>query len=92
MRLLAYVLKCLLLLILIGSSFMSALEIGGLLGSLAAGFLSDRAVAKVRLYHQYIYLYKNVILLFMTNHVFFRKFVYIIPFRSSCVFLKMCLN
>uniref|UniRef100_A0A8C2FTX3 Solute carrier family 37 member 4a n=1 Tax=Cyprinus carpio TaxID=7962 RepID=A0A8C2FTX3_CYPCA len=32
---------------LMGSSFMSALEIGGLLGSLAAGFLSDRAVAKV---------------------------------------------
>ncbi|KAI2656050.1 Glucose-6-phosphate exchanger SLC37A4 [Labeo rohita] len=31
---------------LMGSSFMSALEIGGLLGSLAAGFLSDRAVAK----------------------------------------------
>lgn len=31
---------------LMGSSFMSALEMGGLLGSLAAGFLSDRAVAK----------------------------------------------
>ncbi|XP_056613187.1 glucose-6-phosphate exchanger SLC37A4a [Triplophysa dalaica] len=31
---------------LMGSSFMSALEIGGLMGSLAAGFLSDRAVAK----------------------------------------------
>lgn len=26
---------------------MSALEVGGLLGSLAAGFLSDKAVAKV---------------------------------------------
>uniref|UniRef100_A0A8C1N2R5 Solute carrier family 37 member 4a n=1 Tax=Cyprinus carpio TaxID=7962 RepID=A0A8C1N2R5_CYPCA len=37
---------------LTGSSFMSAMEIGGLLGSLAAGFLSDRAVAKhgLRLY------------------------------------------
>ncbi|KAA0702347.1 Glucose-6-phosphate exchanger SLC37A4 [Triplophysa tibetana] len=33
-----------------GSSFMSALEIGGLMGSLAAGFLSDRAVAKASLY------------------------------------------
>lgn len=27
---------------------MSALEVGGLVGSLAAGFLSDRAVARVR--------------------------------------------
>lgn len=32
-----------------GSSYMSALEVGGLLGSLAAGFLSDKAVAKVSL-------------------------------------------
>ncbi|KAM6946352.1 glucose-6-phosphate exchanger SLC37A4a [Aplochiton taeniatus] len=31
---------------LIGSSYMSALEVGGLLGSLAAGYFSDRAVAK----------------------------------------------
>ncbi|XP_073339020.1 glucose-6-phosphate exchanger SLC37A4a isoform X2 [Pagrus major] len=31
---------------LVGSSYMSALEVGGLLGSLAAGFLSDKAVAK----------------------------------------------
>ncbi|XP_018604034.2 glucose-6-phosphate exchanger SLC37A4a isoform X1 [Scleropages formosus] len=31
---------------LMGSSYMSALEIGGLLGSLAAGYLSDRAVAQ----------------------------------------------
>ncbi|MFT7803389.1 glucose-6-phosphate exchanger SLC37A4 isoform X2 [Arapaima gigas] len=31
---------------LMGSSYMSALEIGGLLGSLAAGYLSDRAVAR----------------------------------------------
>ncbi len=85
MRRLGYGLKCILLLILTGSSFMSALEIGGLLGSLAAGFLSDRAVAKVRLYHQYIYLYK-IFILFMTNHVFFRKFVYILPFRNSCFF------
>jgi sugar phosphate permease len=30
-----------------GSSYMSALEVGGLVGSLAAGFLSDRAVARV---------------------------------------------
>lgn len=28
---------------------MSALEVGGLVGSLAAGFLSDRAVARVSL-------------------------------------------
>ncbi|CAG02852.1 unnamed protein product, partial [Tetraodon nigroviridis] len=34
---------------LTGSSYMSALEVGGLLGSLAAGFLSDRAVAQVGL-------------------------------------------
>lgn len=33
----------------VGSSYISALEVGGLLGSLAAGFLSDRAVAKVSL-------------------------------------------
>ncbi|KAL2096569.1 hypothetical protein ACEWY4_008717 [Coilia grayii] len=32
--------------VLMGSSFMSALEIGGLVGSIAAGYLSDRAVAK----------------------------------------------
>ncbi|AWO99420.1 putative glucose-6-phosphate translocase [Scophthalmus maximus] len=31
---------------LMGSSYMSALEVGGLCGSLAAGYLSDRAVAK----------------------------------------------
>lgn len=31
---------------LTGSSYMSALEVGGLVGSLAAGFLSDRAVAR----------------------------------------------
>lgn len=34
---------------LIGSSYMSALEIGGLIGSILAGFLSDRAVAKAGL-------------------------------------------
>ena len=31
----------------LGSSYMSALEIGGLVGSIAAGYLSDRAVARV---------------------------------------------
>ncbi|XP_067827065.1 glucose-6-phosphate exchanger SLC37A4-like isoform X2 [Heptranchias perlo] len=31
---------------LIGSSFMSVLEVGGLLGSITAGYLSDRAVAR----------------------------------------------
>ncbi|XP_032446343.1 glucose-6-phosphate exchanger SLC37A4a [Xiphophorus hellerii] len=31
---------------LMGSSYMSALEVGGLLGSLAAGYISDKAVAK----------------------------------------------
>ncbi|RLV93756.1 hypothetical protein DV515_00013396 [Chloebia gouldiae] len=34
---------------LVGSSYISALEIGGLVGSIAAGYLSDRAVAKVGL-------------------------------------------
>ncbi|XP_053547278.1 glucose-6-phosphate exchanger SLC37A4 isoform X2 [Bombina bombina] len=34
---------------LIGSSYMSALEVGGLFGSIAAGLLSDRAVARVGL-------------------------------------------
>ncbi|NWY68220.1 G6PT1 protein, partial [Erithacus rubecula] len=34
---------------LVGSSYMSALEIGGLVGSIAAGYLSDRAVAKAGL-------------------------------------------
>ncbi|XP_062393362.1 glucose-6-phosphate exchanger SLC37A4-like [Sardina pilchardus] len=32
--------------VLMGSSYMSALEVGGFIGSLAAGFLSDRAVAR----------------------------------------------
>ncbi|XP_060160154.1 glucose-6-phosphate exchanger SLC37A4 isoform X4 [Globicephala melas] len=32
-----------------GSSYMSALEVGGLVGSIAAGYLSDRAMAKARL-------------------------------------------
>ncbi|KAM3869578.1 glucose-6-phosphate exchanger SLC37A4-like [Diretmus argenteus] len=32
--------------VLMGSSYMSALEMGGLLGSLASGLLSDRAVAR----------------------------------------------
>uniref|UniRef100_A0A3B3RZ38 Solute carrier family 37 member 4 n=1 Tax=Paramormyrops kingsleyae TaxID=1676925 RepID=A0A3B3RZ38_9TELE len=31
---------------LIGSSFMSSLEVGGLVGSVAAGYLTDKAVAK----------------------------------------------
>ncbi|GCC23134.1 glucose-6-phosphate exchanger SLC37A4-like isoform X2 [Chiloscyllium punctatum] len=31
---------------LLGSSFMSALEVGGLLGSVAAGYFSDKAVAR----------------------------------------------
>ncbi|XP_052614020.1 glucose-6-phosphate exchanger SLC37A4 isoform X3 [Peromyscus californicus insignis] len=31
---------------LVGSSYMSALEVGGLVGSIAAGYLSDRAMAK----------------------------------------------
>ncbi|KAK7882922.1 hypothetical protein WMY93_029096 [Mugilogobius chulae] len=31
---------------LMGSSYISALEVGGLLGSLAAGYISDKAVAK----------------------------------------------
>ncbi|NWY06769.1 G6PT1 protein, partial [Nothoprocta ornata] len=35
--------------VLVGSSYISALEIGGLVGSVAAGYLSDRAVAKVGL-------------------------------------------
>ncbi|NXA56249.1 G6PT1 protein, partial [Nothocercus julius] len=35
--------------VLVGSSYISALEIGGLVGSIAAGYLSDRAVAKVGL-------------------------------------------
>ncbi|NXK51230.1 G6PT1 protein, partial [Chauna torquata] len=34
---------------LVGSSYMSALEIGGLVGSIAAGYLSDRAVARIGL-------------------------------------------
>ncbi|XP_061449479.1 glucose-6-phosphate exchanger SLC37A4 isoform X2 [Rhineura floridana] len=34
---------------LVGSSYMSALEIGGLVGSIAAGYLSDKAVARVGL-------------------------------------------
>ncbi|KAG7247641.1 hypothetical protein CRUP_030287 [Coryphaenoides rupestris] len=29
-----------------GSSYMSALEVGGFVGSLASGFISDRAVAR----------------------------------------------
>ncbi|XP_064433428.1 glucose-6-phosphate exchanger SLC37A4 isoform X3 [Mirounga angustirostris] len=35
--------------VLVGSSYMSALEVGGLIGSIAAGYLSDRAMAKARL-------------------------------------------
>ncbi|KAM8927370.1 glucose-6-phosphate exchanger SLC37A4 isoform 2-T2 [Pelodytes ibericus] len=34
---------------LIGSSYMSSLEVGGLVGSIAAGLLSDRAVARLGL-------------------------------------------
>ncbi|XP_077162741.1 glucose-6-phosphate exchanger SLC37A4 isoform X2 [Paroedura picta] len=34
---------------LVGSSYMSALEVGGLVGSIVAGYLSDRAVARVGL-------------------------------------------
>ncbi|XP_045432139.1 glucose-6-phosphate exchanger SLC37A4 isoform X1 [Pipistrellus kuhlii] len=33
---------------LVGSSYMSALEVGGLVGSIAAGYLSDQAMAKAR--------------------------------------------
>lgn len=38
---------------------MSALEVGGLLGSLAAGYISDKAVAKVRLTELYPFLRKT---------------------------------
>ncbi|XP_043935378.1 glucose-6-phosphate exchanger SLC37A4 [Protopterus annectens] len=34
---------------LMGSSYMSALEVGGLIGSIAAGYFSDKAVARVGL-------------------------------------------
>ncbi|XP_040141271.1 glucose-6-phosphate exchanger SLC37A4 isoform X4 [Ictidomys tridecemlineatus] len=34
---------------LVGSSYVSALEVGGLVGSIAAGYLSDRAMAKAGL-------------------------------------------
>nr|ADL09364.1 solute carrier family 37 member 4 variant 2 [Sus scrofa] len=34
---------------LVGSSYMSALEVGGLVGSIAAGYLSDRAMAEAGL-------------------------------------------
>lgn len=34
-------------LLLTGSTYMSALEVGGFVGSLASGFISDRAVARV---------------------------------------------
>ncbi|XP_029337781.1 glucose-6-phosphate exchanger SLC37A4 isoform X4 [Mus caroli] len=34
---------------LVGSSYISALEVGGLVGSIAAGYLSDRAMAKAGL-------------------------------------------
>lgn len=37
----------------LGSSYMSALEAGGLVGSLAAGYLSDKAVARVSLFFKY---------------------------------------
>ncbi len=57
---------------------MSALEIGGLLGSLAAGFLSDRAVAKVRLYHQYIYIYTKTLYYYSWQTMFSSENVFIL--------------
>lgn len=33
--------------LLAGSTYMSALEVGGFVGSLASGFITDRAVARV---------------------------------------------
>uniref|UniRef100_F7E430 Solute carrier family 37 member 4 n=1 Tax=Monodelphis domestica TaxID=13616 RepID=F7E430_MONDO len=43
----SWVYQC--LLSITGSSYMSALEVGGLVGSIAAGYLSDRSMAKVGL-------------------------------------------
>lgn len=37
-----------------GSTYMSALEVGGFVGSLASGFLTDRAVARVSRYQHSI--------------------------------------
>lgn len=47
--------------VFIGSSYMSALEVGGLLGSLAAGFISDKAVAKVSLHIIHIWMISNTV-------------------------------
>lgn len=38
-----------------GSSYMSALEVGGFFGSIGAGYLSDRAVARVGSFYSIIY-------------------------------------
>lgn len=51
---------------------MSALEIGGLMGSLAAGFLSDRAVAKASLHRQYPHIGNPIII----HNIYFLVFSY----------------
>lgn len=57
--LLAYYFLWITIFFFIGSSYMSALEVGGLLGSLAAGFISDKAVAKVSLHIVHIWVLLN---------------------------------
>lgn len=44
----------------LGSSYMSALEAGGLVGSLAAGYLSDKAVARVSLFFKYVIIWSKI--------------------------------
>ncbi|XP_054650767.1 glucose-6-phosphate exchanger SLC37A4a isoform X2 [Dunckerocampus dactyliophorus] len=59
---------------LMGSSYMSALEVGGLLGSLAAGYLSDKAVAKqgLRIYGnpRHFVLVAMMVGMFASMHLF----------------------
>lgn len=59
-----------------GSSYMSALEVGGLLGSLAAGYFSDKAVARVSLY------ILNISPQPLSSFLFYFAFIWL--FKSFC--------
>ncbi|XP_074536327.1 glucose-6-phosphate exchanger SLC37A4a isoform X2 [Halichoeres trimaculatus] len=75
---------------LMGSSFMSALEVGGLMGSLAAGYISDKAVAKQgkRIYGNP----RHFILIFMMAGIFVSMYLFrvtVTPNSSSVWILSL---
>uniref|UniRef100_A0A8C1IMR4 Major facilitator superfamily (MFS) profile domain-containing protein n=1 Tax=Cyprinus carpio TaxID=7962 RepID=A0A8C1IMR4_CYPCA len=53
------------------SSYMSALEVGGFFGSIGAGYLSDRAVARVAIFSVFLFIYLFIFALMVSHTTIF---------------------